>query len=416
MTGMHTPQSPLSIFKGENPNGIWTLNVSDHAGLNSGSVEFFSLQFVPAQDAANRAPRLIQSTEDASPVAKTAVACSPVTYSYTGPAVPIPDAADLSGTLPGAAVQASLTVAGFVGTIADVNLRINGSSCSSTIGSTTVGIDHTFVNDLKIRLRSPLGTLVEVIVNTDGSGNNFCQTVLDDQSGGPSIQTVVSANAPFTGTFTPANPLTAFNGQDPNGTWQLEAQDYFAADTGNIRAFSIILTANSTTTLTCPPNVSVNAAMASCAAVATYAPPTSTGGCFAVTIVCAPPSGSSFNVGVTTVTCTGTDGSGNSGSCSFTVTVNDTQNPTITCPPNITQDATPYANSKVVSWPSSTVSDNCPGLGSPTCVPASGSSFVVGTTTVTCSVTDASAHTSTCSFTVTLTPWCCRIRAMETAW
>ena len=66
-----------------------------------------------------------------------------------------------------------------------------------------------------------------VINNTDGSGNNFCQVVLDDESSGPSIQSVVTSQAPFTGTYVANALLSAFDGEDLNGTWELEAQDYF---------------------------------------------------------------------------------------------------------------------------------------------------------------------------------------------
>ncbi len=167
---------------------------------------------------------------------------SPLTFSYTGPAVPIPDAADLSGTNPGSVAVASLPVAGVVGSIADVDLRFDGSACSSTVGSTTVGLDHTFISDLKINLRSPAATAVLVMNEADGSGNNLCQTLLDDESAGASIQTQPSGAAPFTGSFRPNAPLSALDGQNPNGTWQLEAQDFFTGDTGNIRAFSLIIT------------------------------------------------------------------------------------------------------------------------------------------------------------------------------
>ena len=64
--------------------------------------------------------------------------------------------------------------------------------------------------------------------NTDGSGNNFCQTVLDDESAGASIQTVVSANAPFTGSYKPNQALSGFDGEVGNGTWNLGAQDFFS--------------------------------------------------------------------------------------------------------------------------------------------------------------------------------------------
>ena len=173
---------------------------------------------------------------------KTGAPGTPVTFTYSGAAVPIPDGGDLSGTLPGAIVSAPLVVSGLAGNVFDVDLRIDGTACSNAAGSTTVGIDHTYVNDLQISLQSPAGTIVTAIANTDGSGNNFCQTTLDDESAGASIQSVVSANAPFTGSFTPATALLAFDGQAANGTWNLRAQDFFLGDTGSIRAFSLVIT------------------------------------------------------------------------------------------------------------------------------------------------------------------------------
>jgi uncharacterized repeat protein (TIGR01451 family) len=173
---------------------------------------------------------------------KTGAPGTPLTFSYTGPAVAIPDGNDLTGTSPGLPVSASLPIAGVVGNIYDVDFRIDGTACTNAAGATTVGIDHTFVNDLELTLRSPLGTSVLVINHTDGSGNNFCQTFLDEDSGDPSIQSVVTAQAPFTGNFTPNAPLSSFDGESANGIWQLQAQDFFSADTGSVRAFSVIIT------------------------------------------------------------------------------------------------------------------------------------------------------------------------------
>ncbi|KAB2966325.1 IPTL-CTERM sorting domain-containing protein [Zoogloea sp.] len=163
------------------------------------------------------------------------------TFSYSGPAVPIPDGVDLSGSLPGAEVGAPIAVSGLTGLVGKVTLSIDGTACSATEGSTTVGIDHTYVNDLGIKLRSPTGTEVVVILNTDGSGNNLCQVVLDDAAP-TSIQTAVTAQAPFTGTWAPNAPLSAFAGQSANGTWTLLAQDFFSNDIGSIRAWSITIT------------------------------------------------------------------------------------------------------------------------------------------------------------------------------
>jgi subtilisin-like proprotein convertase family protein len=244
---------------------------------------------------------------------------TPVTISYTGPAVPIPDAADLSGSNPGAPALAPLLVSGVSGKVFDLNFRIDGTSCTSASGSTTVGLDHTFVNDLQLKLIAPAaGPTVNVINNTDGSGNNFCQTLLDDETANPSIQTVATANAPFTGTFKPNSPLSAFRGIDPNGTWNFQAQDFFLGDTGNIRAYSLIVTptdcATTSCSLTCPSSISVPATGPT-GAIVNYPEAAVTGGCGVLNYSTA--SGTLFPVGTTPVTVTGAGGA----TCNFNVTV-----------------------------------------------------------------------------------------------
>jgi hypothetical protein len=88
-------------------------------------------------------------------------------------------------------------------------------------------------------------------------------------------------------------------------------------------------------------------------------------------------------------------------SCSFTVTVNDTQPPVITCSCNLTAvTPTPGDPCVVVNF-TTTATDNCPGV-TVVCNPPSGSCFPVGVTTVTCTATDASGNTATCTFTITV--------------
>jgi uncharacterized repeat protein (TIGR01451 family) len=168
-----------------------------------------------------------------------------VTKSYTGPAVPIEDAADLTGSNPGAVATASLVVSGVLSPITDLDFRIDGSVCSTISGSVDVGLDHTFMLDLDATLESPAGTTVSLFSRTGGSGNNMCQTLLDDEAS-VSIESVGTADAPFTGSYTPASPLSAFDGENPNGTWKLHVRDSYLGDTGNIRAFSLLFTSAET--------------------------------------------------------------------------------------------------------------------------------------------------------------------------
>ncbi len=190
---------------------------------------------------------------------------TPVTVNYAGAPVAI---ADSPSTVGGSAV---IAVSGLTGTISNLQVRIGGTTCSTAAGSTTVGIDHTYVGDLEIRLTSPSGTTVLLIDQlNNGAGNNgtnnFCQTLLQD--GAPaSIQ--AATTAPFTGTFAPANPLSAFNGQNPNGTWTLNALDLAADDIGSIRAFSLIITPQAAPTCDPPTTPSIGACCSgsTCAAV-----------------------------------------------------------------------------------------------------------------------------------------------------
>jgi virginiamycin B lyase len=119
---------------------------------------------------------------------------------------------------------------------------------------------------------------------------------------------------------------------------------------------------------------------------------------------CVPASGSTFPIGTSTVTCTATDKAGNSASKSFHVTVTsvvDTVAPVISVPADIPVAAASGAGAAV----SYTVSanDSVDGPTPVSCVPASGSTFPVGTSTVTCTATDKAGNSASKSFNVTVT-------------
>ncbi|HQR35494.1 MAG TPA: ExeM/NucH family extracellular endonuclease [Blastocatellia bacterium] len=177
-----------------------------------------------------------------------------------------------------------------------------------------------------------------------------------------------------------------------------------ATDAANLTGtctFTVTVVDNQAPTVTCPANITTNTAAGQCSAVVTYTTPTANDNCSGATVSCSPASGSTFAKGVTTVTCTATDAANLTGSCTFTVTVNDNQAPTITCPAN--QAAGTLGGAVIVNYPAPTASDNCSGV-TTTCTPASGSSFPVGVTTVSCTAKDASNNMSqACTFTVTVT-------------
>jgi hypothetical protein len=78
--------------------------------------------------------------------------------------------------------------------------------------------------------------------------------------------------------------------------------------------------------------------------------------------------------------------------------------PSLTCPASFTTAASPGASSGVVTFPDPTGSPTPPDLcfQSLACVPASGSAFPLGDTTVTCTLVTLTGGQATCSFVATL--------------
>ena len=106
--------------------------------------------------------------------------------------------------------------------------------------------------------------------------------------------------------------------------------------------------------------------------------------------------------GAYVLTAIATDSTGKSTtSTAVNVTVSDTTPPVVVCPGDISTSATSAAGG-IVTY-AATGSDSC-GSASVVCVPASGSTFPVGETSVTCTATDTAGNTAICSFKVTVRP------------
>ncbi len=110
------------------------------------------------------------------------------------------------------------------------------------------------------------------------------------------------------------------------------------------------------------------------------------------TVVCVPASGSAFPLGLTPVSCTATDDAGNTSNGSFNVTVVDTTAPALTVPANQTVEATGPTGAIAGFTP--TAIDAVDATPTVVCVPASGSTFPLGLTSVSCTATDDSGNTS----------------------
>lgn len=268
----------------------------------------------------------------------------------------------------------------------------------------------------------PLGTTTVTCTAKDKAGNiasqSFPLTVADETL--PVISGLVDIQLEATGLTTtvswpgvtatdnvdgtvPVLCTPASGSQFAVGSVTVQCKATDAA--GNTAAGSFVVTVKDTTPpliSNLPSSITAEATSAS-GAVVTWSGPTANdlvGG--TVAVICAPSSGSVFPLGSTTVSCSATDGHGNSSSGKFTVMVRDTTPPVISgLPSNLILEATAPSGA-IATWTSPTASDVVDGSVPVNCLPASGSTFALGTSSIGCSASDARGNTSTKQFSVTV--------------
>ncbi len=236
------------------------------------------------------------------------------------------------------------------------------------------------------------------------SGGNDGIIVIGAAGGTGSI---VYSISPAIGTQSPAGTFNGLTAQ----TYSITAQDQNGCT--KILDVSVGTVPDVTVPVIngCPINITKSNDAGLCSAVVTWTEPTATDNCTpsaSLVWIKSHTPGSTFPVGTTTVTYTAQDAANNiSAICSFAVTVTDNEIPVISgCPANITQSNDAGLCSAVVSWIEPAAADNCtPSAGLVwTKSHTPGSTFPVGTTTVTYTARDAANNISAiCSFTVTVT-------------
>lgn len=122
---------------------------------------------------------------------------------------------------------------------------------------------HTYTGDLSVLLKGPNGFGIDLIaviggLTDGGPGDNLINMVIDDEATANFIA-ASGSSAPFTGSWRPifnqpewtlagfAGPetvgeLSRFDGSSTAGTWAVQVSDQFAADTGTLNSWSIIVT------------------------------------------------------------------------------------------------------------------------------------------------------------------------------
>ncbi len=152
-----------------------------------------------------------------------------VNYAYTGPNIPIID-----------------------NTVVDLPLTIDSTVPNASV-VVHLNLNHTFDGDLIISLVSPNGTVIVLSNANGGDGDDYTDTIFDDQA----ATAITAGSPPFTGRFQPQNALAGLKSESKSGIWKLRVEDTAGNDIGNVLGWSLDLqTQNcSATTTISPPSL-----------------------------------------------------------------------------------------------------------------------------------------------------------------
>ena len=132
------------------------------------------------------------------------------------------------------------TFAGFTFPVVGVTTTINLTKCDDPIDSTTgacLGDRSSFNEEIELQLQSPTGTIVSLVPFDALSGQTPGDTVTWTFTDAAS--SVVSGESLVSGTYLPSSPLSAFIGEDGNGTWNLLFADSTENDPLSINSWSL---------------------------------------------------------------------------------------------------------------------------------------------------------------------------------
>jgi len=262
-TGVFQPEEDLSVLYGEFSGGDWTLNVSDNAGGDTGTIDSWSLEICGVPQLDNDGDGVPNGSDNCPDTANVDQAdldtdgigdvCDDdmdgdgvLNVNDNCPETANADQADADGDGLGDLCDAECKIFTAIDTPIAITTS-GGVTYTSVINilddlpvddvNVKINIDHTWVSDLDISLQSPAGTVVELSSDNGGGADNYTDTVFDDAA----ATSILSGSAPFTGTYQPEGSLAAFNGEMTLGDWTLIVFDDTGGDGGTINLFEMDL-------------------------------------------------------------------------------------------------------------------------------------------------------------------------------
>ena len=112
-----------------------------------------------------------------------------------------------------------------------LNLAVAGTITDVNVVDLMVA--HTWVSDLTFTLTSPEGTSVVLLAEICEDENNFDLNFDDDGA------VAIPCPPVGGGTYKPVQPLSTFNGENPQGVWTLTISDAFDEDGGSLNSWGL---------------------------------------------------------------------------------------------------------------------------------------------------------------------------------
>lgn len=129
-----------------------------------------------------------------------------------------------------------IAIASTANTLVTSTIAFNNSNITSIYDlDVSLNLTHTYVQDMTISLVSPSGTTV--ILQEEACGSQDDINVVYDDSGNNIV--CGSVSPAISGRVKSFQVLSAFNGQNPNGNWQLIVDDPYNGDGGFINSWSL---------------------------------------------------------------------------------------------------------------------------------------------------------------------------------
>ena len=416
--GVHAITWTATDSSGNSATATQTVTVTDTTGPALTLAADFSAEATSAAGAA------VTYTASASDLVNGAVAisCTPVSGStfILGTTLVSCNASDNSTNSSSGSFNITVqdTTAPVVTVPLDITMEATGSTTAVTLGSATATDAVTANLTPTADLTGPFGVGTHSITwsATDGAGNvgTAVQTVTitdtlapvltlsaninaeASSASGAIVNYSVSASDIADGALTPScSPVSG-----SNFTLGMHTVSCSVSDSSNLTAsgsFTITVADTTAPVVTTPANITVEASGTTTSVNLGTASATDL---VDGSIVPSPDNPGPFSVGVHTITWSATDTANNTGSATQIVTITDTGAPVLTLPANMTVEAD-AASGATVSYTVS-ASDIVDGVLTPACTPASGSTFALGTTSVSCSVTDSASLTTSGGFNISV--------------